>query len=348
MRFAESLDLFAEVVRQPAFAEDMFELARRRRLAQIAQEKAQPIAIAMRVLPPLLYPAGHAYSIPLTGSGDEGSVSAIGREDLVAWHRSWFRPGSATVIAAGDLSLDELRGALEKSLGGWPRGAAPAKNVDRVANTQAGKVYLIDKPGAPQSVIVAAHLSEEGGQEEDLAMETVMRLFGGMSTSRLNRNLRLDKHWSYGSFGMLVDARGQRPFVVIAPVQTDKTKESVIEVLGEIRGIAGERPIAGEELASIQRNMALRLAGRFETLESLVTAGRSLVAYGYPPEYYYEYGRRVRALSGDELNAAASRFVRPGELTWMVIGDLEKIEPGIRELALGEIQRLDASGRPLP
>src|SRR6185436_14056168 len=134
---------------------------------------------------------------------------------------------------------------------------APAKNIQTVAATKAGKVYLIDKPEATQSVIVAAHVSLPGGQQNEAAIETVMTNFGGMSTSRLNRNLRLDKHWSYGTSGQIANARGQRPLIVIAPVQTDKTKESMIEVAKELRGVAGERPLAGEEFASIMRNQTM-------------------------------------------------------------------------------------------
>ena len=173
-----------------------------------------------------------------------------------------------------------------------------------------------------------------------------MRLFGGMSTSRLNRNLRLDKHWSYGTRGMLADARGQRPFVVVAPVQTDKTKESMIEVAAEIGGIAGARPVAGEEFASIMRNMTLRLPGRFETLRSLEIAAVDLINYGYSPEYYYDYASNMRALTEADLAAAAAKYVTPGELFWLVIGDLEKVEAGVRQLGYGEISRLDADGNP--
>lgn len=174
-----------------------------------------------------------------------------------------------------------------------------------------------------------------------------MRLFGGMSTSRLNRNLRLDKHWSYGTGGMLADARGQRPFVVIAPVQTDKTREAMVEVAAEIAGIAGERPVAGEEFASIMRNMTLRLAGRFETLSALESAAVDLVNYGYPPEYYYDYAANLRRLTEADLAAAAARFVAPQKLVWLVIGDLAKIEAGVRELGWGEVTRLDADGKPV-
>jgi zinc protease len=208
-------------------------------------------------------------------------------------------------------------------------------------------VYLVDKPGAPQSVIVAAHASEAGGQAEDLAIDTVMRNFGGIATSRLNRNLRLDKAWSYGTTGLLQDARGQRPFIVIAPVQTDRTRESIVEVNRELRDIAGARPISGEEFASIMRTQTLGLPGRWATLAALEAAAVQLVNYRYPDDYFSTYARRVRALAEPDLAAAARKFIRPDEVVWLVVGDLAKVEAGIRELGLGEVVKLDADGRPL-
>jgi zinc protease len=206
-------------------------------------------------------------------------------------------------------------------------------------------VYLLDKPDAPQSVIVAAGVSQPSGQPEDLAIQPVMQNFGGMATSRLNRNLRLDKHWSYGTSGFIMNARGQRPFMVIAPVQTDKTKESITEVSKEINGVAGDRKLEGEEYASIMRNMTLRLPARFSTLSSLDNAALELVNYKLPADYWSKYAGNVRTLTEQQLNDAAKKFIHPSELVWLVVGDAKKIEPGIRSLNLGDMIYIDADGK---
>jgi zinc protease len=219
--------------------------------------------------------------------------------------------------------------------------------VAEVAPTSGRRVYLVDQPDAPQSVIVAAHVTGPGGAAEDLALEAVMRNFGGMATSRLNRNLRLEKHWSYGTTGNVLGARGQRPFVVIAPVQTDKTKEAMVEVAKEIRGVAGERPVAGDEFASVLRSETMRLPGRFETLSALESAAINIINYGYADDYYASFARSVAALDAAALNGAAAKFVRPGDIIWVVVGDLRIVEPGIRALDFGEVIRLDADGGPL-
>jgi zinc protease len=216
----------------------------------------------------------------------------------------------------------------------------PAKAIAAAQSQGAGKVYLIDKPGAPQSLIYAAHVAATGARPDDLALETVMRNFGGMATSRLNRNLRLDKHWSYGTMGGISGARGPRLFNVIAPVQTDKTPEAMIEVKREIEGVAGARPLAGEELESILRSQVSRLPGRFETLDSLLVAGIDLVNLDRDPRYYTEYAPTLRQLGGDALNAAAAAVVKPPQLTWIVVGDLKQIEAGVRQLGFGEVETI--------
>ena len=340
--FPQALDVFADIVRNPSFPADVVALEKKVRLAQIEQERAQPITAALRIAPGILYGKDHPYGKPLTGSGTAAAVGALSRENLAAWHKTWFKPGSATLVVSGGIAMKDLVPQLERALGGWPKGEAPRKDVAAPGSGARGKVYLVDKPDAPQSVIVAAHVSEPGGRAEDLAMEVVMRDFGGMATSRLNRNLRLDKHWSYGTQGQLVRSRGPRPMLVIAPVQTDKTKESIVEVSKEITGIAGARPIQGEEFQSILRNMTLRLPGRFETLAAVESAGVDMVQLGYPESFFSEYASNVRALDEGALAAAAKAYIRPEEIVWIVVGDLAKIEAGVRELGLGEVTKITA------
>ena len=342
---APSLSLMAEAALSPSFPQDQFALSKSRRIAAIGQEKAQPNSLALRLIPSVLYGPEHAYGKP--ASGFEGSVQGLSRDDLMAWHGTWFKPGSATIIVAGDTTMDKLLPALEASFGKWQQGSAPAKQMATVPPTRGKRLILIDKPDAPQSTIVATHVSQPNGQPEDLAMEPVMTNFGGIATSRLNRNLRLDKHWSYGTSGQLTNPRGQRALLVVAPVQTDKTREAMVEVAKEIRGVAGERPLQGEEFNSIMRNMSARLAGRFETLAALDSAALTSLNLGLPDDYWSGYSAKLRQLEPAQLAGAAGKFVQPDELVWVVIGDLRKIEAGVRELGWGEVTVLDTDGKPV-
>jgi zinc protease len=342
---APSLQLLAEAALSPSFPADQFSVAKQRRLAQIAQEKAQPTVLAQRLMPAVLYGADSAYG--RTQSGSEQTVNGMRREDLVQWHADWFKPGSATIVVTGDTTLAQVKPLLEASFGKWQAGKAPSKPLVKAPATQGKRIFLVDKPDAPQSTIMAAHLSLPQGQPEDLALEPVMTNFGGMATARLNRNLRLDKHWSYGTSSQIAATRGQRPFFVVAPVQTDKTKEAMVEVAKEIKDIAGARPITGEEYTSIMRTVTSRLAGRFETIQALEGAALSTLNLGLPDDHWSTYAARTRALDEQQLARAAAKFIKPDEVVWIVIGDLRKIEAGVRSLNWGEVSVLNADGVPV-
>lgn len=331
-----SLALYADIVRNPAFPAEMIEVQRKQQLAGIAQQRANPNGMAMRAAMPLLFGAGHPYA-QAGGLGDAASVAKIDREALTGWHARWFVPANATLVVAGDIGMAELKALAEASFGDWQGALAPTRPMPPAEFGGAGRIYLIDKPEAPQSVIFAGHPVAAGARADELALETVMRNFGGMATARLNRNLRLDKHWSYGSWGGVSSARGPRAFSVVAPVQTDRTRDAMVEVRKEIEGLAGARPLAGEELESILRNQVARLPARFESLGALVGAGREIVTLNRDPAWYSGYAAAMQALDGGALNASAASLVKPEQLMWLVVGDLKKIEADVRALGWGEV-----------
>jgi zinc protease len=178
-------------------------------------------------------------------------------------------------------------------------------------------------------------------------MEAANDDLGGMFGSRLNLNLREEKHWSYGATSLLWEARGQRPFLAVAPVQTDKTKESLAEMNKEFRGILGDHPVTAEELAKVQANETLSLPGSFETLNALGQSIINIVRFGLPEDYYETYAGKVRALKSSDVEDGAKEILKPDHLIWVVVGDRAKIEAGIKELGLGEIRLLDADGKPI-
>ncbi|MFQ5831043.1 MAG: M16 family metallopeptidase, partial [Candidatus Methylomirabilia bacterium] len=231
-----------------------------------------------------------------------------------------------------------------KLFSSWTKAAVPKKNIGTVAHRGQSMVYLLDRPGAVQSVILAGHVAPPKANPKEIAIETMNTALGGMFTSRINMNLREDKHWSYGVQSVLVGARGQRPFIVLAPVQTDKTKESMVEVAKELRDVIGPRPIAADELGKAQDNLTLRLPGSQETMNALASSIGNIVRYGLPDDYYETYPEKVRALTTTDVQEAARSVVRPDNLIWIVVGDRSKIEAGIRELGFGEIRYIDADG----
>jgi len=340
-----SLDLFADVVLNPSYPETEVKREQKLALAGIEREQNTPTTLALRVLPALLYGADHPYGNPLTGSGTKESVAKLTRGDLVKFHDTWLHPNNSTLIVVGDTTLAEVTPKLEKLFAGWKSGSAPAKNVKTVAVASKSAVYLIDKPGALQSVIIAGVVAPPRANPQEIAIEAMNDSLGGTFGGRMNMNLREDKHWSYGVRTVLRDARSQRPFYAIAPVQTDKTKESLVEMNKEFRGIAGDHPIRADELAKIQANETLKLPGSRETLSALGQSIVDLVQFGLPDDYYDTYAGKVRALKTSDVSAAAKEVVRPDNLIWIVVGDRAKIEAGVRELNLGEFRLMDTDGK---
>jgi len=208
-------------------------------------------------------------------------------------------------------------------------------------------VYLIDKPGALQSTIIVGNIAPPTANPSEIAIQAMNDALGGTFMSRINGNLREDKHWSYGTSTFLWAARAQRPWITIAPVQTDKTKESLAEINKELRGILSDHPLTEAELAAVQSNETLSLPGSRETQAAVGDSINELVQFGWPDDYYETLAGKIRALKTTDMANAAKTIVHPDNLIWVVVGDRSKIETGVKELNLGEIKFLDADGKPL-
>ncbi|MDX1443148.1 MAG: pitrilysin family protein [Gammaproteobacteria bacterium] len=346
-RLEPSFELFADVVLNPAFPSSEFDRLKKQQLASIQREKVQPVSMALRVMPKLLYGEGHAYSNPLTGSGTMESVQGMTREQLRDFHGTWFKPNNATLVVVGDISMDELLPLVREEFGDWNRGDVPVKNLDTVEHKDDAVVYIVDRPDSQQSIIFSGHVMPPKNNDDEFALQAMVDVFGGSFTSRLNMNLREDKHWAYGARALLYTAEGQRPFIAYAPVQSDKTAESMTEILKELRGIEGKEPVTAEELAKVKNQNVLTLPGRWETNGAVLRDLREQVQFDLPADYWPNYGDNVRNLGLDAVRSAGSKHIEPGRLVWVVVGDRKQIEAPVRELGIGEIRFLDADGNPV-
>jgi zinc protease len=343
----KALDIYGDLILHPAYPQKEFQRLQQDRIAAIRREKVQPQSMALRVVPQLLYGKGHPYSLPFTGSGTEASVSKLKREDLAKWHETWFKPNNATLLIVGDTTLDAIKPKLEKLFAGWKPGDVPKKNVAQVPQPEKNSVYLIDRPGSGQSIIFGAQLAPPRNDPDAVPLQLVNDMFGGTFGSRINMNLREDKHWSYGVFSFLPSARGQRPYLSISPVETDKTKESLSELVKEYKDVTGGKPIAEKELQDEQSNATLGLPGSFETVQQLAGAYSQILQYGLPEDYFNTFTEKAMSLTPASANAIAKKFILPDHLVWVVVGDMGKVEQGIRDLNLGEIHKIDADGNPV-
>jgi zinc protease len=348
-RLDESVGLLATLVREPQFPQHEIERVRKEWIAAIQREKANPDGLSMRLLPPLLYGTGHPYAIPFSGSGTEASIAAITREDLLAFQRDWLRPDNATLIVVGDTTLAAALPVLEKHFGGWRASdsSRPAKTIPRATQPSTSRVFLIDKPDAVQSNILVGLVAPSSAAPNAIEMGTMNDVLGGTFTSRINMNLREDKHWSYGARSSLPDAQGERPWLLAAPVQSDRTGEAMRELKREIEEFVGPRPATAEEVRKIMNREVRALSGRYETNAAVAGAIAEMILFNRPDDYVRTLKPRIEAQTDAAVQAAAREALDPTRLTWVIVGDLKTIEKPVRELGFGEVRVLDADGRTL-
>jgi len=344
-----SIDLWADIIRNPAFDDQEIERLRGRSIAEIAQEIAQPRSLVMRLLPQALYGENHAYGVPFTGSGTEESIAAISRADLLAFKDNWLRPDNASLFIVGDTGLEDILPLLEASIGDWraPTSPLPQKQISNVPLADQPRVILVDKPGSPQSMISAAHVIAGSGTPDDLRIEAMNKVLGQGFNARINMNLREDKGWSYGARTTLYEAVGPRLLLVNAPVQTDRTGDSLRELQRELTGIKREMPVRVDEMDRVIAGSTRELPGRFETsrsvLGSLVTSAR----YGRPLDYAATLKSQYESLQLDDLQSAANEFVHPDSLVWIVVGDLAQIRQQVEEAGIAPVEIWDENGKPV-
>lgn len=342
-----SVGLFAQMLRSPRFDQKEIDRVKATWIAGIKQEKARPNGAALRVLPPLLYGESHAYAIPFSGSGTEASIGSLTREDLVAFHRAWLRPQGSTLIVVGDTTLKEIVPVLERHLGDWSGdGVAPARpQVGDVARPSQPRIYLVDQPGAVQANIFAGQVVPSTKDPGAVRFDVANSVLGGEFSSRLNMNLREQRHWAYGAYSFAPSALGQRPWMAFAPVQIDKTADSLKELQREISEFAtGKTPPTAAEVAKIQATEIRGLPGSFETASAVMGTIGGIVRYNRPDDYVFRRKAEIEALTPAQVKAAAATL-DPGALTWVVVGDLKQIEQPVRTLKLGDVQVLDADGK---
>ncbi len=343
--FDKSLDLFTDVLLNPVFPEKDLARLKKEQLLTIKQEQSEPFGMALRILPKLIYGEGHAYSNPFSGSGTEESVESINRADIVKFHQTWLAPNSSTLIVVGDITATELKTKLEGKLNSWKQKQVPVKNIGNAKAPDKKMVFVIDKPDALQSILMAGQLAPTGQSNDWVNMDMMNRILGGEFTSRINMNLREDKHWSYGAGSVMLDTKGQSMFVGYAPVQTDKSAESATEMKKEMENFIGAKPATQEEFSKVQSNAVMQLPGGWETNGAVVAALEEQVKYNRGKDYWPNYANKVRSLTLKDIQAAATKVIQPGQMTWLIVGDRKKIEKNIRDLNLGEVHFINTEGK---
>ncbi len=338
LNLAPSLDLLADIIRNPAFASDEVERLRGQQLSRIAAQLADPGSLGRLVLPGLIFGKNHPYGAPGTGTGDAATVAKASREAIVNFHASWIRPEKAQIFVVGDTSLAALKPMLEARFGSWKGGNAPVgrKDFSAALPSPAAKIYLIDRPNSPQSIILGAQLMSQTPRDDLLAIKAANEVLGGSFLSRLNADLRETKGWSYGVGSAIRENEARAYYFLQAPVQADKTGDSIKALIADTKAYLGNQGTTAAELERTINGFTRSLPGDFETSDAVLAALQRITWFGRPDDFYATLPARYRALSAKQLDEVARATIDPAKITYVVVGDAAKIRG-----------QLDATGLPV-
>lgn len=333
-QFGALLDVLADITLRPAFPEQELERQRASRLAQLVQQRDNPGSVAGKALAASLYGTSHPYGF--TETGTEASIAAITRDDLVAFWERNFVPGNAVLVVAGDISLDELRPLAEEAFGAWA-GDAPVPPVLGDPETTDARVVIADMPGAAQTTLMVGRVGPPRSTEDFEAIAVANLALGGSFASRINLNLREENGYTYGARSVFAFRKGPGPFYVSTAVRTDVTTPAVEEIFSELREVA-TRPIEGDELQRAVDTLVLSLPGNFET--SAGVAGRYATVWvnNLGLDYYRNYAARIRAVDAGAVVDVVERYLAPGDMVVIAVGDRAAIEEGLAAFDLGPIE----------
>jgi len=329
-----AIALFADVLRNPAFAPAEVDRLRNQQLAGISAELTNAYSLAIRALNPLIFGADAPYAKGF-GGGDAKAVAKLTRDDLIAFRQAWLRPDKATVFVVSDRPLAEVQAALDAGFGDWKMDGAAGTKGDVVKTTPAApKILLVDRPDSPQSVIYGAIPTGLVGTNELLPVNTANDGLGGGFLGRINMDLREDKHWTYGASGRFSRAQGATPYIIAAGVQADRTGDSMVAATGDVASYLGDKPMTQEEFDRAIGGAIRSLPGSFETSRAVMGAMVSNVIYNRPDDYYATIADKYRALTLPQLRSVIGQAIDPKKVVWVVVGDAKTVRAQLDKVGL--------------
>jgi zinc protease len=338
-----ALALFADVALHPSFPQAEFDRVKKDRLTTLLQLKDRPTAIANQAYAAILYGTNHPYGRQLIGT--EASVQGLTTADLQSFYRANFVPNNSTLIIVGDVTPAQIEAKVNSLFGGWQRGTVTPVTYPEPPKAGATTVYLIDKPGASQSSFRIGSIGVPRSTRDYFALSVLNTILGGSFTSRLNNNLREVKGYTYGARSQFDMRRSAGPFTASAEIVGDKTDSALVEFMKELNAI--RETVPADELAKAKRYMQLGLPSDFETTQQIAGALVPIALYDLPLDYYNTYVQNVEAVTAAEVQRVARQYVNPASLAIVIVGDRQKVEPGLKAVNAGPIVLRDFFGQPI-
>ncbi len=342
-----ALELYTDVILNPAFPEKQLERLKTERLAQLKARADDAEHTAEAIFPGLIYGPDHPYGRPQSGTA--ASIRSITRDDVVAFCKKTMVPANSAIVVVGDVQADSITSVLESRLGAWPSGHAPGQPDTAIVGTPAlsrSAIYLVDKPAAAQTVLTLGRIGAARKSPDVFALSLMNAVLGGQFISRINMNLREDKGYSYGAESNFSFLRGPGPFETVATVQSAVTKESLVEIFKELTDVRSKRPVTDAELAFAKQRMIQGFPRRFETTFGVAGQLAILIAEDLPDDEFARYRARVEAVTMADVERVARDYITPEKMALLVVGDRSQVQAPLKSLPFVEtIQQLDAEGK---
>jgi zinc protease len=340
--FGTLLDLMADVSLRPSFPAAEIDRQRAQRLGALLQQRENPAQVATQVSAAVYYGPRHPYGFSELGT--EAAIKAMTRDDMLGFWKAHFVPTNAALVVAGEITMNELRALAEKSFGAWPRATAP-RVATGTPSPASARVVIVDLPGAPQTQIAVVGAGAARSTPDFRPMQLLNQTLGGTFAGRINMNLREKNGYTYGARSQFQFRRDSGMFGAFAAVRTDVTAPAVRETFNELRGVH-ERPITEDELARAKDGLSNSLPGAFETSSNAVGNFANVFTYDLGLDYYAKYAAQVQAVTTEQVHDMAEKYINPGRMIVVAVGDRKTIEPELQKLDLGAVEVRDTEGRP--
>ena len=341
--FDATLAILSDMMLNSTFPADALERLRGRTLVNLTQAKDQPTVVGAQVFAKILYGDAHPYGQRTT----ETSVKAITRDDVVAFHKTYYQPGRAIITVVGDTTTAKAKASVEKAFAAWTKaGAKPSFDYPKLPELQPAKIYLVDKPGAAQAVFNIGLPGPPRNTPDYFALQVLNTILGGQFQSRLNANIREQKGYSYGVNSNFGFGRGPGAFRAGGSIFIAKTDAALIEFMNELKGIVGDKPITDDELKTAKDSLIQGLPQRFASVSAISNAITAIVVQGLPDDYYQTYANNVSAVTKEDLLRVAKKYIDLNHLAIVIVGDRSVVEGPLKATNIAPITMIDIEGNP--
>jgi predicted Zn-dependent peptidase len=334
------VEIMSDVLLNPSFETEEFEKLKSQMTSGLKANADDPDAIAGNLRGATLYGLEHPYGEVMT----ESTVEAVTLEDCKNYFSSYFRPNIAYMVVIGDITVKDAKKKLSKALKGWKASDVPAHDYEKTSVPSAGRIVMVDKPSAVQSVVWLGNVIDLPQGHPDIEpLRIANQILGGGMSGRLFTNLREDKAFTYGAYSSFGIDELNSTFGASAKVRNEVTDSAIVEFLMEIGRMRTES-VTEEDLIAAKASLSGAFGRSLESTSSAANFALNIARYGLPSDYYNNYLARLEAVTAEDVMRVSNQYMKTDNLTISVVGKAQDVAAGLA--AFGDVEYYDAEGMP--